>query len=213
VVGADGLYSLVARQVKAPLEHFEPAQRAMYYAYYDGLGAQPGPAAEYHFRGNQLAYVFPTDSALTLVAVTVPLAEFAEFRRDPEGRLRAELEALPALAPRLRQAEQAGRVKGSGNIPCYQRVPYGPGWALVGDAGQVMDPWSGQGIDQAATHAVMLADALHRWLSGQSAWQEALAGYHQARNAFSQKAYRRTCTLARDLRPMTQAALQRRGLG
>ncbi len=48
----------------------------------------------------------------------------------------------------------------AGSIPGYQRKPFGEGWALVGDAAQVMDPWSGQGIDQASTHAGYLADAL-----------------------------------------------------
>lgn len=36
----------------------------------------------------------------------------------------------------------------------YQRVPYGDGWALIGDSGQVFDPWSGQGIDHASQHAI-----------------------------------------------------------
>jgi flavin-dependent dehydrogenase len=142
----------------------------------------------------------------------VPIAEFDGFRQDPDGQLTAELEALPTLAPRLRRAERVGPVRGAGNIPGYMRVPFGPGWALVGDAGQVLDPWSGQGIDQATTHATLLADALHAWLSDQLPWEQALAQYHQSRNAFSLQTYRRTCTYGRDLRPMTQAALRRRGL-
>ncbi len=212
MVGADGFYSTVARQVSPIVEHAEPVRRAMYYTYYAGLEPQSGPAAEFHFRGNHLVYVFPTDGGLTLLAASVPIDEFANFRQDPHGRLRAELEAMTTLAPRLQKGEQVGPVKGTGNIPGYMRVPYGPGWALVGDAGQVMDPWSGQGIDQASTHAVMLAEALHEWLSGQKRWEDALAGYHGSRNTFSQRTYRRTCIYARDLQPMTQAALQRRGL-
>jgi flavin-dependent dehydrogenase len=172
----------------------------------------PGPAAEHHFRGNHLVYVFPTDAGLTLAAATVPISEFPEFRRDPAGRLRAELELLPALAPRLHNAEQAVPVKGAANIPCYQRVPYGPGWALLGDAGQVLDPWSGQGIDHASTHAVLLAEALNAWLAGRTGWEAGMASYHEQRNAWSQKTYRRTSTYAADLRPMTHAALLRRGL-
>ena len=211
VVGADGFYSRVAKQVNPAVERSEPVRRAMYYIYYQGLEHQPGPAAEFHFRGNHLVYVFPTDGELTLVAASVPIAEFDRFRRDPEGQLTAELEILPTLAPRLRRAERVGPVKGAGNIPGYMRVPYGPGWALAGDAEQVLDPWSGQGIDQASTHAVMLADALHAWLSAQISWEQALDQYHLSRNAFSLETYQRTCTLARDLRPMTRAALQRRG--
>jgi 2-polyprenyl-6-methoxyphenol hydroxylase-like FAD-dependent oxidoreductase len=212
VIGADGFYSQVAKLVEPAYEHVQPVQRAMYYTYYAGLEPQPGPAAEHHYRGNHLVYVFPTDGELTLIAASIPINEFEHFRQDPQASLEAELAVLPTLSPRLRRAEQAAPVKGAANIPCYQRIPYGPGWALVGDAGMVMDPWSGQGIDQASTHACILADALHTCLSGEVAWAEAMAGYHQSRNAFSEKAYQRTSTYARDLRPMTQAALQRRGL-
>jgi 2-polyprenyl-6-methoxyphenol hydroxylase-like FAD-dependent oxidoreductase len=184
----------------------------MYYTYFRGLDPLPGPAAEHHFRGNHLVYVFPTDGDLTLTAATVPLSEFSEFKHSPDERLIAELESLPDLAPRLRRAEQSAPTRGAGNIPCYQRVPYGPGWALVGDAAQVMDPWSGQGIDHASTHATMLAGALADWLDGKNPWEVVLGAYHAERNTWSQKTFRRTSQYAGDLRPMTRAARARRGL-
>jgi 2-polyprenyl-6-methoxyphenol hydroxylase-like FAD-dependent oxidoreductase len=212
VVGADGFYSQVARLVGAPYENYQDVKRAMYYTYFRGLDPLPGPAAEHHFRGNHLVYVFPTDGDLTLTAATVPLSDFGEFKHSPDERLMAELESLPDLAPRLRRAEQTAPTRGAGNIPCYQRVPYGPGWALVGDAAQVMDPWSGQGIDHASTHATMLAGALADWLDGKNPWEVALGAYHAERNAWSKKTFRRTSEYAEDLRPMTRAALARRGL-
>lgn len=212
VVGADGFYSQVAKLVESKVEQFEPVRRAMYYSYFRGLQAQPGPAAEHHYRGNHLVYVFPTDGDLTLIAASVPVSEFDSFRADPEGRFMAALESLPTLVQRLKIAERTAPVKGAGNIPCYQRVPYGEGWALVGDAGQVMDPWSGQGIDHASTHAVMLADSLHRWLTEQISWEQAMSEYHTARSTWSHKTFERTRMYASDLRPMTQAALKRRGL-
>jgi flavin-dependent dehydrogenase len=184
----------------------------MYYAYYQGLEGQPEPSAEFHYRGNRLVYVFPADSGLTLVAASVPISDFGAFRRDAENRFAQEIASCPLLGDRLRAAERIGPVRGSGSIPGYQRIPYGRGWALVGDAGQVMDPWSGQGIDQASTHAGFLADALLSWLEEQATWDDALAGYHRRRDEFSQKAYQRTCKYAQDLRPMTLAALQRRGI-
>ena len=212
VIGADGFYSQVAKLVEPKVEQFEPVHRAMYYSYFRGLQAQPGPAAEHHYRGNHLVYVFPTDDELTLIAASVPIPEFDSFRADPEGRFTAALESLPALAPRWKAAERTAPVKGAGNIPCYQRVPYGKGWALVGDSAQVMDPWSGQGIDHAGTHAVMLADSLNRWLTEQASWEQALSEYHTARNTWSHKTFERTRVYASDFRPMTQAALKRRGL-
>lgn len=212
VVGADGVRSFVAKQVGPVAENEEPVNRAMYYAYYQGIPPMKGPAAEFHYRGNSLAYCFPCDNELTLVAVSVPIERFTEFKRDPEGMLAAEVATMADLAPRFEFGIREGPVRGTGSIPGYLRNPYGEGWALVGDAAMVMDPWSGQGIDQGSTHAVMLARHLDRYLSGKANWDSAMESYHQERVDYSMKAYRRTCQFSRDLRPMTQMALAKRGL-
>ncbi len=212
VVGADGLHSLVAKQVNAKVEREEPVNRAMYYAYYKGIEAKEGPAAEFHYRGNNLVYCLPCDGNLTLVAASVPIADFAEFKRDPGGRLEQELQSMSALKERVSRAERVGPVRGTGSIPGILRVPYGEGWALVGDAGMVIDPWSGQGIDQGSTAAVFLARELNEYLSGTKDWEEAMQNYHKERNEFSLKTFGRTCKFGRDLRPMTRAALENRGL-
>jgi 2-polyprenyl-6-methoxyphenol hydroxylase-like FAD-dependent oxidoreductase len=213
VVGADGLYSTLAKELKPEFEVQSPVRRCMYYTYFRGLDpVDEVPAAEHHFLGDSLTYVFATDGDLTLVAVSVPISQFQAFRREPQARLLAHLDSVPMLAPRLARAEIAAEVKGAGNIPCYQRVPYGPGWALVGDAHQAMDPWSGMGIDHATTHAAQLADALHRFLDEEADWDAAMSEYRSQARAWSEKTYRRTSTYAADLRPMTRAALQRRGL-
>jgi 2-polyprenyl-6-methoxyphenol hydroxylase-like FAD-dependent oxidoreductase len=212
IVGADGVHSFVATAVGPETEHEESVNRAMYYGYYRGMEAMEGPAAEFHYRGNNLAYCFPCDDGLMLLAVSVPIDRLAQFKKDPEGEFRGELERMTELAPRLSGAEREGPVRGTGSIPGYLRIPYGDGWALVGDAAMAMDPWSGQGMDQAATHAVFLAEHLDRFLGGDSDWETAMRGYHQQRNDFSQKTYMRTCEYSLDLRPMTSAALERRGL-
>lgn len=212
VVGADGFYSTVAKTLNPTHEKFSPIQRFMYYTYYRGLDSLDEPTAEHHFVGDSLAYIFPTDGNLTLVALSLPIAEFRSFKKEPLQRLQAHLESLPLLAARLHKAEIATAIYGAGNIPCYQRLPYGPGWALVGDAHQILDPWSGMGIDHATTHADFLADALDRWLNGNTSWEYAMNDYHTQARSWSEKTYRRTSTFAADLRPMTRAALIRRGL-
>ncbi|OGN91023.1 MAG: hypothetical protein A2Y88_14040 [Chloroflexi bacterium RBG_13_48_10] len=214
VVGADGLYSTLTKSLKPAYESQFPVRRCMYYTYFQGIEPlDEASFAEHHFVGDSLTYVFPTDANLTLVALSLPISEFHSFKKEPLKRLRTHLDSLPLLAPRLHHAEMAAEVKGAGNIPCYQRVPYGPGWALVGDSQQVMDPWSGMGIDHATTHASFLADSLHRFLSESAAWETAMSDYHAQARQWSEKTYRRTSTNAADLRPMTRAALLRRGLG
>lgn len=212
IVGADGFYSQVAKLVDPEVEEFEPVQRAMYYTYFEGLRPRENPAAEFYFRGDHLVYVFPTDGELTLIAISVPISEFDRYRKDSRHEMMSMLESLPGLAPRLKSAEIAAPIKGAGNIPCYQRVPYGEGWALVGDSGQVFDPWSGQGIDHASQHAVMLAELLHEYFEGKKQWGEAMSEYHALRNSSSRKNFQNTRRFARDLRPMSHGALKNRGL-
>lgn len=213
VVGADGFYSTLAKVLEPSYESQFPVLRCMYYTYFRGLAQLEQTAfAEHHFLGNTLTYVFPTDADLTMVALSIPVDQFSSFKKDPHKLFTSHLESLPLLAPRLRSAEIDAEVKGAGNIPSYQRMPYGPGWALVGDAQQVLDPWSGMGIDHATTHASMLSDSLHRFLSRESPWKTSMDEYHSQIRKWSEKTYRRTTTYAADLRPMTQAALQKRGL-
>ncbi|HSL46164.1 MAG TPA: NAD(P)/FAD-dependent oxidoreductase [Anaerolineales bacterium] len=213
VVGADGFYSMLAKIVVPAYETSFPVQRCMYYTYFQGLEPlDDGSIAEHHFVGNTLTYIFPTDASLTLVAISLPISEFSSLKKEPLKQVRSHLESLPLLAPRLCGAEVTAEVKGAGNIPGYQRVPYGPGWVLTGDAHQIMDPWSGMGIDHATTHASLLADALKGYLQETTSWETAMSKYHTQARQWSEKTYRRTCTFAADLRPMTRAALQRRGL-
>jgi 2-polyprenyl-6-methoxyphenol hydroxylase-like FAD-dependent oxidoreductase len=214
IVGADGFYSRIARLVQPTTERAEPVNRAMYYSYYAGLEPVEGPAAEFHssVHVDSLVYVFPCDGGLTLVAVSVPMTQFGAFREAPDVMLERSLYSRRNLAPRLQAATRVSRVLGAGNIPGYMRVPYGPGWALVGDAGLIMDPFSGQGIDQASTHAAQLAEALHAFLGGESSWEDAMAGFHRVRNAFTQETYLRTCTGSRDLRVGARARLKVRGI-
>ena len=212
IVGADGFYSRVAELVEPAVEQFEPVRRAMYYTYFQGLIPREKTAAEFYFRGNHLVYVFPTDGDRALIAISVPISEFDEYRRDARNQMMSVLQALPALTPRLKPAEMVAPLKGAGNIPCYQRVPYGEGWALVGDSGQVFDPWSGQGIDHASQHAFMLVEALHEFLEEQKDWKDAMSAYHALRNSSSKKNFESTRKFARDIRLMSHGALKKRGL-
>jgi 2-polyprenyl-6-methoxyphenol hydroxylase-like FAD-dependent oxidoreductase len=212
IVGADGFYSKVAECVRPEMEAVEPVHRAMYFTYFQGFPRGETSAAEFYFRGDHLVYVFPTDKELTLIAISVPIAEFERYRKDAEGEMMSMLTNLPLLAPRLAAARRAAPVKGAGNIPCYQRIPYGAGWVLVGDSGQVFDPWSGQGIDHASQHAVLLADLLHQYLQNQKTWQDAMSEYHTLRNSSSKKNFESTRRFSRDLRPMARGALRNRGL-
>jgi hypothetical protein len=98
-----------------------------------------------------------------------PAARFDEFRRDVEGNFLRTLDTV-GLGERIRAGRRAERFRGTPDLPSYLRQPYGPGWALVGDAGLLMDPVTGQGISHAFRDAELLADAVADGLGGIRRW-------------------------------------------
>ena len=69
-------------------------------------------------------------------------------------------ETSPALADRVRSATPVGRLHGWAGVPGFVRRPWGPGWALVGDAGYFKDPITMHGITDALRDAELLTDAI-----------------------------------------------------
>ena len=69
------------------------------------------------------------------------------------------LEKVPQLAEQVKKGERE-RFLGTADKPNYFRKPYGPGWALTGDAGYHRDFMTGLGINDAFLQAELLSDAL-----------------------------------------------------
>ena len=131
--------------------------------------------------------------------VAWPHARFDEFRADPEGNFLRTLDAV-GLGERIRAGRRAERFRGTPDLPAYFRKPYGPGWALVGDAGLLLDPITGQGIGDAFRDAELLAGAVVAGLGGGRPLATALAGYQRARDREARPMYDFTARLAA-LRP------------
>ncbi len=205
VVGADGRHSLVARLAGAATEASEPPHRGIYYQYVYGWTAPHGgtpDGPEFARIEDEQGYVFPSDAGMTCLALSVNLAGYAWVRAAPEERFRERLRARPGLASRVAGAQPASRLFGCGPVPNYMRVPIGPGWALVGDAGLHQDPWSGNGIDCAMLHATYLAEALVEAFAGTACEEAALSRYHTRRNEQALEGFHRTVVMSRDLRQL-----------
>jgi menaquinone-9 beta-reductase len=206
VVGADGRNSSVARQVDAPYEVYDDGCRALYYVYVVGwtnpIGGAPD-GAEFAQVGDQISYVFPSDQGYTCLASSVNLETFAWLKKSPTERFWEVFASHKPFANRVAGLQRAGvELFGAGPTPNYMRQPYGPGWALVGDAGHHQDPWSGHGIDNASDHAAFLASRLVDWHSGKMSEEDALRAYHQYRDETGKPVYEYTVHLSRDLKKM-----------
>ena len=56
----------------------------------------------------------------------------------------------------VRNGKRSERFYGTADLPFFFRKPYGPGWALVGDAGYHKDPITAQGISDAFRDAELV---------------------------------------------------------
>ena len=193
VIGADGLHSAVAAAVRPRHYHDKPPLLCAYYAYWSGL-----PMAcrfENYIRPHRGWGVCPTHDGLTVVVAGWPYAEFAANKTDIEGNYLKTFDLAPDFAERIRAANRETRIVGT-TVPNYFRQPYGPGWALVGDAGYNKDPITAQGISDAFRDAELCASALDQALCGACSFGEAMSRYQAARDGHVLPMYEFTTQLA-----------------
>jgi 2-polyprenyl-6-methoxyphenol hydroxylase-like FAD-dependent oxidoreductase len=193
VIGADGGHSLVARAVRAPEYDGRPPLTTNYYSYFSGFDAAD---LEEYIRDHQAVGCFPTHDGLTLIAVLWPSSRFPEIRADIEGHVRTVLESTPSVADRLLDARREERWVGTAGVANFFRKPFGPGWALVGDAAYDKDPITAQGISDAFIDAETLAAALDDGWSGRRPLDEALAAGQASRDQRARPMYDFTCQMA-----------------
>jgi flavin-dependent dehydrogenase len=193
VVGADGRGSKVAAGVRPPTYHEKPPLMASYYAYWSGLPMDG--RFEIYIRPARGFAAVATHDGLTCVMAGWPHAEFENNKKDHPGHYRQTLSLCPAFDRRLQAARLETRLFGAA-VPGFFRQPFGPGWALVGDAGYNKDPITAQGIRDAFRDAELCASALDQSLRGLRSFDEAMAGYQRDRDQQSLPMYEMTCQLA-----------------
>src|SRR5207247_702671 len=76
------------------------------------------------------------------------------------------------------------------------RQAFGPGWALVGDAGYYRDAITAYGMSDAFRDAELLAVALDQALAGGAEEATALGGYQAQRDRALSAIFELTCRLA-----------------
>jgi len=192
VIGADGRSSSVAKAVgpehyneKAPLQY-------SYYTYWSDL---PVDGFEIFVRPDRGFAAVGTNDGLTLVVAGWPTAEAHAYRADYEANYLKTLELAPEFAERVRGATRQERFAG-GTVRSFFRTPYGPGWALVGDAGYNKDPITAQGISDAFRDAELCTAALHETFTGACSFEDAMSVYQRTRDAHVAGIYEFTAQLA-----------------
>jgi flavin-dependent dehydrogenase len=193
VIGADGMHSTVARAVKPEEYNTKPSLSFGYYAYWSGV---PMEGAELYMFPTGGILAFPTHNDQACIAVGGPIEGFQEFRKDIEANYHKVIDTAPGLAERVRKAKQEEHFIGTADQPNFFRKPFGPGWALVGDAGYHRDFVTGLGITDAFRDAELLTKAIDEGFSGQRPLEDALSAYEQRRNEIATPLFEVTCELA-----------------
>ncbi len=189
VVGADGRTSSVARMVGARSYDLKPPHAYLYYAYYRNVTPLDEPSAmSYRNLPGLALLVFDADQDLTVLSIGAIDPPFDEARNDPEATMLGVVHKVPEVAQRFQHAERATPIMGLAPFGMFRRQAYGPGWALVGDAGMRLDPVTGQGIYQGLHTAELLAEALTEVRSGMP-WERAMRQFQRQRDASSKAAY------------------------
>jgi flavin-dependent dehydrogenase len=179
VIGADGRNSLVAKAVRPDQYHEKPQLLCGYYSYWSDLPVDG--TFEVYVRPGRGWAAAPTHDDLTLVVGGWPFAEFEANKDDVEGNYLQSFDLAPEFAERIRGATREARFAGTA-VPNYFRKPFGPGWALVGDAGYNKDFITAQGISDAFRDAESCASAVHDSLSGARSFDEVMGEYQTARD-------------------------------
>ena len=187
-VGADGIRSTVADGAGSAVVRRGRSGSAMLYRYYADL---PATGYEWAYGHRAAAGFIPTNEGRTGVFVGTTPCRLRALRRDGTERAFATLlaAAAPRLAERIASAAPDSRVHGWAGATGFMRRSWGPGWALVGDAGYFKDPITTHGMTDALRDAELLADAILEALAGVVPEAVALARYEAIRDTLSSELF------------------------
>jgi 2-polyprenyl-6-methoxyphenol hydroxylase-like FAD-dependent oxidoreductase len=195
VVGADGLRSTVASEVGAPTLHRGRNASAVLYRYVRGLDVT---GYEWLYADRAAAGYIPTNDEATCVFVSTTPDRMRGLRRAGREAAYNTLltETAPDLGELVRSATDRSRMRGWRGAVGHVRQPWGPGWALVGDAGYYKDPITAHGITDALRDADLLAHAVIQTTTGGAHARRAMAEYQQTRDRLSRSLWEATDEVA-----------------
>ncbi len=188
VVGADGLRSVVGRRLGLTrTSRFFPKRIALV-AHYRNV-RDVGGLGEMHVDYDGYFGIVDVGRGLLNVAVVVPMSRAREIGEGRTEFFEQWIASRPHLAERFVGAERVNPVRATGPFASTSRRAWAPGAALVGDAADFFDPFTGEGIYAALRGGELLAPFIAEALRGaQRDEKGALAGYEAARrNEFGGK--------------------------
>ena len=182
VVGADGLRSVIARRLGLARARRWP-RRVAFVTHYTGVGGM-GSAGEMHVEREGYLGLADVGHGQTNVALVVP-ARAAHGVGAARGEFLTSWVERSHLAARFRSATRIAPVRATGPFAAQSRAAWVSGAALVGDAADFFDPFTGEGIYAAMRGAELLTPYLYEAVRSTTARASdvALAAYDRCRRA------------------------------
>ncbi|HYN81457.1 MAG TPA: FAD-dependent oxidoreductase [Gemmatimonadaceae bacterium] len=186
IIGADGLRSVVGRRLGLIRSSRWPRRIALVTHYRKVRGVHR--FGEMHVdRGGYLG-IADVGNGLANVAVVVPVSRAAEIAADRTEFFESWIAERPRIAELFTAAERVDPVQATGPFASAARRAWTPGAALVGDAADFFDPFTGEGIYTALRGGELLAGHVvqsmaDRRSAARSAGDAAIRAYDGVRRA------------------------------
>jgi geranylgeranyl reductase family protein len=156
VVGADGLRSVVGRRLGLMRTSRIWPRRIALVAHYRNV-RKVTEMGEMHVDYDGYFGMVDVGDGLMNVAVVVPMSRAKEMGDDKAEFFERWIASRPHLAERFVGAERITPVRATGPFATATRHAWSPGAALVGDAADFFDPFTGEGIYAALRGGELLA--------------------------------------------------------
>lgn len=190
VVGADGIRSFTAREVGARVYRSDPPNQFHYYAFFEDFDSLDEPELTVNQSSpHQTIITFEVGQNLMAVSWMPAARLYDNIRGRHDEAYTAAWQSIPELRERGRRARRVTKLMGRLPTNTFFRQPWGPGWALVGDAAYYTDPNGGRGFYDALRGAELLAHAFAQYRRGRP-WDEAMRVFQTVRDFEYEPSYR-----------------------
>ncbi len=162
IIGAEGDRSIVAKKfagIQKDNDHYCAGIRA----YYEGVtGMHEQNFIELHFLPEMLPgyfWIFPLPNGMANVGAGMLSSEVSKRKVNLKADMLKAIESNPNIKERFKNATLQGKIQGWGlPLGSKKRPVSGEGFLLVGDAGSLIDPFTGEGIGNALYSGMMAAN-------------------------------------------------------
>jgi menaquinone-9 beta-reductase len=181
VIGADGANSVIATKMnlnKVDAKHQCIASRA-YYDNVEGLTSN----IEIHFINSVLPgyfWIFPCGEKKANVGVGILTADVRKQNKKVVQTMLEAIEKEPLFKNRFQNAKRISEIKGwTLPLASKKRKLTGNGFVLCGDAGSLIDPFTGEGMGNGMTSGFIAAQVINEAIQENNLSEKKLSEYEK----------------------------------